>query len=116
MTDRQITMLHTLGAFYLRIGDADRALAVTAAAFEAAPRRPGLAATLIRCYVAAGEGGGALALLDRMDFADADDGERRALALLRSQSLWLAGRKAEARLLRASLLPAAPDGVDGAVR
>jgi len=101
MNDDQAKMLHAIGTFHLRLGDAGRALALLAAVFETRPDDLGLAAAVIRCYVALGEGEAALRLLDGLSVANTGEKTRRALTLARCEALWLAGRRVEARELRA---------------
>lgn len=103
MQDKHLKVLHILSAFYFRLGDVTRALALVAVAAEAAPNDPDLAETLIRCYIATGQAEAALKRLDQLGFT-AGRRRERELDGLRSQALWVAGRREEARRLYASVL------------
>lgn len=97
--DQRLETLHVLSAFYLRLGDAPRALALVAVAAESAPGNLDVAETLIRCYIAMGQADAALRHLECLTpHVVAQDGGGR-LDTLRSQALWAAGRRQEARRL-----------------
>lgn len=97
--DQRLETLHVLSAFYLRLGDAPRALALVAIAAEAEPANLDLAETLIRCYIAMGQSEAALHHLDCLTAHVPARGDDGRLDILRSQALWGAGRRQEARRL-----------------
>lgn len=102
--DPRLETLHVLSAFYLRLGDAQRALALVAVVAEAAPGNLDVAETLIRCYIAMGQADVALRHLDCLaPHVHAQDGGGR-LDTLRSQALWAVGRRQEARRLYGRVL------------
>lgn len=97
--DSRLEILHVLSAFYLRLGDAPRALALVAVVAEAAPGNLDVAETLIRCYLAMGEADAALRHVENLAARVPAHGGDRRLEVLRSQALWVAGRRQEARRL-----------------
>lgn len=97
--DQRLEILHVLGAFYLRLGDPKRALALIGVAAEAAPRDLDLADVLVRCYVAMGEGEAALTHLDKLAPHLRSKADQGRFDRLRAQALWVAGRRQEARRL-----------------
>lgn len=97
--DSRLEILHVLSAFYLRLGDAPRALALVAVAAEAAPGNLDVAETLIRCYIAMDQPDAALRHLENLSARIPARGGDRRLEVLRSQALWVAGRRQEARRL-----------------
>jgi type III secretion protein Y len=102
--EKPLEVLHGLGAFHLRLGNAHRALALVALAAESAPDDMDVMETMIRCYIAAGEAEAALRLLDGLALRNLGRQVDRRLEDLRSRALWTAGRREEARRLYARAL------------
>ena len=102
--EKPLEVLHVLGAFYLRLGNVPRALALTALAAESAPDDIEVMETLVRCYIAAGEAETALKFLDGLALRNMGRAVDRRLEGLRSRALWVAGRHEEARRLYARVL------------
>jgi type III secretion protein Y len=102
--EKPLEVLHVLGAFYLRLGNVPRALALTALAAESAPEDADVMETLVRCYIAAGEAEAALKFLDGLALRNMGRHIDRRLEDLRSKALWVAGRRDEARRLYARVL------------
>lgn len=99
--DPRLEILHVLSAFYLRLGDAERALALVGVAAEASPANLDIAETLIRCYIAMDQPDAALKHLDGLAARLSAGRDTVRLDVLRSQALWTAGRRQEARRLYA---------------
>ena len=101
MQEHQLKILCVLSAFYLRLGDASRALALIAVAAEAAPHDAAVAEMLIRCHLAVGQADAALTRLDWLATRYPDRRTDKNFQILRSRALWMAGRRTEARQLYA---------------
>ena len=108
MLEHQLKILNVLSAFYLKLGDAPRALALIAVAAEAAPHDAAVTEMLIRCQLAVGQADAALNRLDWLATRHPDRRTDKTFQVLKSRALWMAGRKAEARQLHARAIDGGP--------
>jgi Flp pilus assembly protein TadD len=92
-----IDLVHCLGFVYLRHGQHYRAVVLLIVAAQAAPERVDILRTLCGALIAAGMGGQALDVLDRLVQLAPGDALHPMMRLMRARALLLLGRAEEAK-------------------